>query len=389
MFFPCIATSAIYFSLVVNVFFDDNGNMIQYHLFRFPFGNVWPSVLVIVLVSTSIGLSALRSDPQRGQRASSSEAGVKPIVPGLFGKNERVAVKNGMAFLLNEQQADGGVGRKGLRVRVGATALTLLAWLGSDEPRRFDKPIAKAVTFLISRQTDSGLIVSANSSHGPMYSHGFATLALAKTQAVKPNDKTKAALVKAVKLITSAQNKTDGWRYTPTSRDADLPAVVCQVSALAAAKQVGVEVDDKVIERAMAYVLKCSNADGGFSYMPNVQSSNYPRSAAALSAIYATGHGRDALKKGVDYMLKHDIAALRTHRYYAFFYASFAMAQQDAKLFRQWYGRVSQLLRSAQAGNGAWRVAGPDDYVTVYSAMAIIALQSPNGRLRLASPDKR
>lgn len=76
--------------------------------------------------------------------------------------------------------------------------------------------------------------------------------------------------------------------------DADLSVTVCQVMALRAAHNTGVFVPKATIDRAIEYVTRCQNDDGGFAYMANVDGeSRFPRSAAALVAMYKPGFTRE------------------------------------------------------------------------------------------------
>ena len=69
-----------------------------------------------------------------------------------------------------------------------------------------------------------------------------------------------------MKLIVGSQNKEGGWRYLPKVGDADLSVTVTQLMALAAARDAGVDVPKETIDRAIDYVKKSQNGDGGFRY---------------------------------------------------------------------------------------------------------------------------
>src|SRR5262249_6514262 len=118
---------------------------------------------------------------------------------------------------------------------------------------------------VLASQDASGLLTSMD--QGPMYEHGYAMLFLAECQMKHPETRVRDALGKAVSLTETAINSEGGWRYRPEPLDADISVTACQLNALLATRAAGVDVNQKTIDRALAYVRKCQNPDGGFSYM--------------------------------------------------------------------------------------------------------------------------
>ncbi len=80
----------------------------------------------------------------------------------------------------------------------------------------------------------------------------------------------KEKLQKAIRLIEKVQNPEGGWRYQPAPYDADLSVTICQIMALRAARDAGIKVEREVVDKAIKYVHRCQNQDGGFSYMANM-----------------------------------------------------------------------------------------------------------------------
>ena len=100
-----------------------------------------------------------------------------------------------------------------------------------------------------------------------MYGHGFATMFLAECYGMSPRPELREKLAKAVKIIVNSQNKEGGWRYQPVRADADISVTVCEIMALRAARNAGLFVPNETIDRAIDYVKRSQNADGGFMYM--------------------------------------------------------------------------------------------------------------------------
>ena len=130
---------------------------------------------------------------------------------------------------------------------------------------------------------------------------------LAECYGMSPRAELREKLAKAVKLIVNTQNKEGGWRYNPQRDDADISVTVCQVMALRAAHNAGLFVPKETIDRAIEYVKRCQNADGGFMYMPSAGGeSGFPRSAAAVVGLEQRRHLPRARKsaKALDYLMR-------------------------------------------------------------------------------------
>lgn len=305
----------------------------------------------------------------------------KPIAADLMQGKPQAAIDKGLAFLLTQQKEDGSIGDAKTAARVGSTALGVITWLSSNAPEKFNGATDKAIAYLIAQQDVSGYINAPDSKHGHMYSHGYATLALAKAHLRKPDRKVMSSLERAVKLLTASQNKLGGWRYRPNDRDADAPIVACQLNALAAASAAGVEIDQKVFVRATDYLLKCQNDDGGFQYMAHPSNSNAARTAAALSALYASRRVGESTNKGHRYLLAQEINGAMPFFAYTQYYFACVLSEADVKLFNGWYRNASPALVKSQQANGSWN--GKEGHIAS-TAMAVMALQSPNGRVRVA-----
>ena len=132
-----------------------------------------------------------------------------------------------------------------------------------------------------------------------MYGHGFGTLFLSEVSGmIHDRDLRKQVHDKlhlAVKVILGSQNREGGWRDHPYPREADLSVTVCQMMALRAARNSGIEVPSKVVTDCVAYVKRCqSMPDGFFRYQAPVMvgtntSESFARTAAGVSALNSEG----------------------------------------------------------------------------------------------------
>src|SRR5690606_6767441 len=142
------------------------------------------------------------------------------------------------------------------------------------------------------------------------------------------------------------QNDEGGWRYQPDSVEADISVTVCQVMALRAARNCGIAVPKETIDRAVDYVERCQNPDGGFMYqLIRRGESAFPRSAAGVVALQSAGvyEGR-AVEKGIAYLARHlprpGVFHYQVNYYYGHYYAAQAMWQAGGATWERWYSAI-------------------------------------------------
>ena len=291
------------------------------------------------------------------------------------------AVRRGLAWLAKQQAADGSFGGDShYGKHVGITALAGLAFLSDgNTPGRgeYGEVVKRSVDFILASRSESGLL-AAETSHGPMYGHGFATLFLAEVYGMTPQPELHEALRKAIRLIVATQNDEGGWRYQPVKADADISVTICQIMALRAGRNIGIYVPKTTIDRAVEYVRKSQNPDGGFRYMLNSGGSAFARSAAGVAAMqYAGIYQGPEIEKGLAYLLQFQPPREQSvgHYFYGHYYAVQAMYLAGDKYWNGWWPAVREELLDKQTGEGYWQGQAGNEYGT---AMALIILQIPN-----------
>jgi prenyltransferase beta subunit len=157
---------------------------------------------------------------------------------------------------------------------------------------------------------------------------------------------------------------------------------ICQVMALRAARDAGIKVEKDVIDKAIGYVRRCQNPDGGFSYIAGSQGSGFARTAAGVCSLYYSGdYESESLKKGVDYLFRNMKAAIsgggEGHWHYGHYYGVQAMFQAGGKYWDAYYPAVRDYLVRQQRPDGSWAGMGYAPGNAYANAMSCIILQVP------------
>ncbi|MEO0588577.1 MAG: prenyltransferase/squalene oxidase repeat-containing protein [Planctomycetota bacterium] len=294
----------------------------------------------------------------------------------------RAAVERGLELLATMQQPDGSYGKERYGRHVGITSIAALAFMADGHlpgRGRYGPNVERAIDFVLRSATESGLL-AADTSHGPMYGHGFATLMLGEAYGMTGDPRLRETLLRAVRLIVNTQNHEGGWRYHPVPFQADISVTICQIKALRSARNAGLSVPSETIDRAVAYVRQCQNpTDGGFRYMISAGGSAFPRSAAGVATLYYAGiYDDEAIDLGLEYIENVGEGVVFRgggHYYYGHYYAAQAMYLAGGEHWAGWFPRVRDELVDAQAADGGWESNHGKDYGT---AMGLLVLQMPN-----------
>ncbi len=293
----------------------------------------------------------------------------------------QAAVEQALRWLAAKQEADGSFGSDShYGKHVGITALAGMAFMSDGHtPGRgtYGQVVKRCVDFILASRTESGLLAS-ETSHGPMYGHGFATLFLAEAYGMAPQPELREGLRKAVRLIISTQNDEGGWRYQPVKADADISVTICEIMALRAARNAGIHVPKSTIDNAVEYVRKSQNPDGGFRYMLNSGGSAFARSAAGVAALQYAGiyHGPE-IKKGLEFLMQFLPPRQQSvgHYFYGHYYAVQAMHSAGEQYWKSWWPAIREEMLGKRTDEGYWQGQAGNEYGT---AMALIILQMPN-----------
>ncbi len=299
------------------------------------------------------------------------------------------AITRGLSWLARRQGTDGSFGDDRWGRSVAITSLAAIAFMADGNlPGRgpYGENVDRALKHVLDNCTDSGLI-AGDTAAAPMYGHGFATLFLCEVYGMTGGgpDATQAtrlhnAVLRAVRLISSTQNDEGGWRYNPIPNDADVSVTICQIMALRSARNAGLDVPKQTIDRAVDYIRRCQNEDGGFKYQLTPGPSAWPRSAAGIASLYYSGVYEDAqIDKGLNYLRENALPGRvdrsSPHYFYGHYYAAQAMYLAGGTNWTTWWTAVRSELLGSQQADGFWQDPGVGD---VYgTSMSLIVLQMP------------
>ncbi len=220
---------------------------------RFTLGALCGCCIALVVCASPLRLSAQEQTPEQtseptaqeptAQHSSTTESHARPATTGPtfteITPELRQAVDKGLASLAKLQAEDGSYGGERYGKHVGITALACLAFMADGnlpDRGKYSENVKRGLDFVLDSATPSGLIAH-DTSHGPMYGHGFAALFLGEVYGQTGDPRIREVLLKAVRLIVNTQNDEGGWRYHPVPVDADISVTICQIMALRSAQR--------------------------------------------------------------------------------------------------------------------------------------------------------
>jgi len=267
-----------------------------------------------------------------------------------------VAIQKALPWLAGAQRPTGAWTTGQTGESTATTSLAILAFLSAGhvpDEGPWGQHLTRGIGWVLQEQDKQGLLLGPSSSHGPMYSHGIATLMLAEVSGMvnaRQTDDCRETLKKAVQLIIDAQNQPrskaadGGWRYKPTSRDSDLSVTAWQLLALRAARDIGCDVPVENIDRAIAYIRRLRVHDGGGFGYTSAKATTITRAGTGIVALEVCGeHRTEDTLAAANYILSHPLTPEEGYFYYGAYYCTIGMY----KVGGQEWSAVRPLLYSA------------------------------------------
>jgi hypothetical protein len=297
----------------------------------------------------------------------------------------KVIYGRGLDFLASSQQEDGSwpSGQSG----GGITGLCLMAFLAHGEDPNYgpyQAVIRRAVlSILQGQEPSSGYIPNS------MYHHGFAMLALAEAYGavdesrLGPGTRGPAerptigqALRRAVRCAVAAQQRNNfgGWRYSPTSPDADTSVTGAVMMGLLAARNAGLDVPDESVDKGLAYLRTSTDESGVVAYSGGVGGFGESMNRSAITTLVLAVARRQewpqfqATRRYITDRLEHEAAA---HPFYFRYYMAQALFQTDYDAWIGWSRDNTRILRQLQRDGGGF----PSNHGPAYgTAMSLLSL---------------
>lgn len=313
-----------------------------------------------------------------------------------------ISLRKSCAWLANNQQPNGawqtgGSSGSGAGDSTATTSLAVMALMAcghAPEEGPYGRNLTRGIAWVISQQNDNGLLVGKRRSHGPMYSHGIATLMLAEAAGMVNGDladQCQIALEKAVRLIVDAQNHPKpaqhdgGWRYQPNSTDSDLSVTAWQLLALRAAKDIGCDIPSRNIDRAIAYIKRLRVLrGGGFGYMGG-HGATITRAGCGIVALEICGdHRGEACMAAANLILARPLTSDEHYFYYGAYYCTVGMYKVGGDEWKSARPVLYQTILQKQKSSGQWQpVKGSEKNVgeAYATTMAMLALAIEYGYL--------
>jgi hypothetical protein len=233
--------------------------------------------------------------------------------------SQRKAIDKGLEFVARAQSRDGDWAADGWWQSVAMTAqagMVLLMEGSTTSKGKYSVNVRNAADWLIEHSEANGLIRNKRdtglAAAKYMEGHGFAMVFLASVYATeeqgKRRDKLKEVLARAVEFCGKSQNDSGGWGYVAAQdKGGDYDAgevTVSQVQGLAACLQVGAGEPQPIIDKALAYLHKCTTMRGGVIHsLASGKGQEKPAlTAAALVCSFSAGqYESDDVKKWLTY----------------------------------------------------------------------------------------
>ena len=308
----------------------------------------------------------------RGRRSAAARAAMTLLAASLASAapavalqrsavaSDRVAttVARGLDWLSARQSRRGNWAANENRYPTAMTALagTALLMEGSTTTQgRHAEPVRRAVDYLVSRARPNGLIGDPKNDDRYTYGHGFSMLFLSQLLGEEEDERRREELVgvlaRAVEFAGRAQTKDGGWGYVSAKDGNDFDegsTTITQVQGLRGCRNAGIPVPREIIDKAIAYIHRCTMPDGGVQYSSKGGGGRPAITAAAIACLFNAGEEDDT---HVPRMLAYAAKNLGNisnnsfgHWHYAHFYYAQVMYREGGDAWDDYRRQIEKRL---------------------------------------------
>jgi hypothetical protein len=319
--------------------------------------------------------AALRGLPER----LAPRAGSHVELPS----DARDAIDRGLRYLARNQLRSGAWAAGEYQLPVSALCGTALL-AGGSTPRSgpYAANVRRCAEYLLRNQLRSGLFLQDGGyvDDRPMYGHGFALLFLAECYGMAGDFSTEKKLARsierAIALVGQAQSRDGGWYYTAKGDDDEGSVTITQIQGLRAARNAGFQVDRRVIDRAIEYIRRSQDPDGGVRYTVRYGRSSLALTSAGLSVLFGAGdYSSENVARALGYVRRNmETGPDTAHFHYTHFYLSQALHQCGGADWESYFPWIRAELVRSRRSDGSW----PSMYGEAYgTALSLLILELP------------
>jgi hypothetical protein len=305
------------------------------------------------------------------------------------------AVEKGLTWLSKNQYSSGAIGATCQTAFTGLAGLAFLANNSTPYRGKYAKSVRGCLKFILKCASKASGYINEAAGRGlggsGMHGHGYATWFLAELYGMcgdmvdLGDESVKDKVQRALQVIASSQDPTGGWTYEPQPYGHEGSVTITQVQAMRSARNSGLMVDKKVVDKGLDYIRKSTMADGTIAYSLGSRGSGgtYALTAAGM-CVFAMYGAYDApeVKRGMKALMEFLTGARHRgghHDYYAHLYAGqacFYAKSKDPAFWTKGYDVIrKELIQSQDKVSGCW----PNDgYGGAFgTACACLVLQIP------------
>ncbi|QDU29873.1 hypothetical protein ETAA8_49890 [Anatilimnocola aggregata] len=283
------------------------------------------------------------------------------------------AVARGLRWLANHQSNDGSWrlddfesvhdcncgGRGHFHTKAPGTALAMLPFLGAGQTHLAGKhkgTVSRGLRWLVQHQKENGDLRHDERSNAGMYTHGQAAIVLCEAFAMTGDEELRIPAQKATDFVVKAQFNDGGWRYQPgPSNDrGDTSVVGWQLMALQSARAANLNVPERTLLRASAYLDRCTKDGSQYGYMAGYAPTPTMSAEALLCRMYLGWNKKQnpALKRGVQRLVEDHLPLKGNPNLYYWYYATQTMHHYGGEEWDAWNLKMRDVLTSTQENSG-------------------------------------
>ena len=247
--------------------------------------------------------------------------------------------------------------------REAATAMALLAFQGAgftplgDQHEPFTRVTSRAWHSLLESQDDSGIFFKSGPSHGQLYTHAIATIAICELYGMTGDTQYREPAQRAIDYCVRVQAPAGGWRYFP-GKESDLSVTGWFVMALQSARMAGLTVPSLTFTYVRDYLSTVSRKSGSrYVYQPGKATTRSMTAEGLLCRQYlGWKHSDYRLQDGADFLIEHlpTWKDGKRNAYY-WYYATQVCHHMEGRHWRIWNSAMREVLPLNQVSDGRER----------------------------------